>query len=47
MSYRYKLDDTRDGDLHLRLTNYEFPQDACRELRDELVAWNCRALDHD
>ena len=46
MNYRYEFDDTRDGDLRLRRTNYEILQDACRGLRDELVAWNRRALDH-
>ena len=43
MSYRYEIDDTRDGDLHLRCTTYEVLQDAYRGLRDE---WNRRALDH-
>ena len=46
MSYRYEFDDTRDGDLRLRRTNYEVLQDVYRGLRDELVAWNRRALDH-
>ena len=46
MSYRYEFDDTRDGDLRLRRTSYEVLQDAYRGLRDELVAWNRRALDH-
>ena len=46
MSYRYEFDDTRDGDLRLRRTSYELLQDAYRGLRDELEAWNRRALDH-
>ena len=46
MNYRYEFDDRRDGDLRLRRTNYETVQDAYRGLRDELVAWNRRALDH-
>ena len=46
MNYRYEFDDRRDGDLRLRRTNYETLQDAYRGLRDELVAWNHRALDH-
>ena len=46
MNFRYEFDDTRDGDLRLRRTNYETLQDAYRGLRDELVAWNHRALDH-
>ena len=46
MSYRYELDDTRDGDLRLRRTSYEILQDAYLRLRDELEAWNRRALDH-
>ena len=46
MSYRYEFDDTRDGDLRLRRTSYEDLQDAYRRLRDELEAWNRRALDH-
>ena len=46
MSYRYEFDDTRDGDLRLRRTSYEILQDAYLRLRDELEAWNRRALDH-
>ena len=46
MSYRYEFDDTRDGDLRLRRTSYEILQDAYRGLRNELAAWNRRALDH-
>lgn len=46
MNYRYEFDDTRDGDLRLRRTSYEILQDAYRRLRDELEAWNRRALDH-
>ena len=46
MSYRYEFDDTRDGDLRLRRTSYELLQDAYRGLRDELEAWNRRALEH-
>ena len=46
MSYRYEFDDTRDGDLRLRRPSYEILQDAYRRLRDELQAWNRRALDH-
>ena len=46
MSYRYEFDDTRDGDLRLCRSRYEILQDAYRGLRDELVAWNRRALEH-
>ena len=46
MSYRYEFDDTRDGDLRLRRARYAILQDAYRGLRDELEAWNRRALDH-
>ena len=46
MSYRYEFDDTCDGDLRLRRTCYEILQDAYRGLRDELDAWNRRALEH-
>ena len=46
MSYRYEFDDTHDGDLRLRRSSYETLQDAYRRLRDELEAWNRRALDH-
>ena len=46
MRYRYEFDDTRDGDLRLRRTSYEILQDAYRALRDELDAWNRRALEH-
>ena len=46
MRYRYEFDDTRDGGLRLRRTSYEILQDAYLRLRDELEAWNRRALDH-
>ena len=46
MSYRYEFDDTRDGDLRLRRASYEILQDAYRGFRDELQAWNRRALEH-
>ena len=46
MNYRYEFDDTRDGDLRLCRTSYDVLQDAYRGLREELVAWNRRALDH-
>ena len=46
MIYRYEFDDTRDGDLRLRGASYKMLQDAYRALRDELKAWNRRALDH-
>ena len=46
MSYRYEFDDTRDSNLHLPRASYELLQDAYRGLRDELHAWNRRALEH-
>ena len=46
MSYRYEFDDTWDGNLRLRRASYEYLQDAYRGLRDELEAWNRRALEH-
>ena len=44
MSYHYEFDDTYDGDLCLRRPCYETLQQAYRQLRDELDAWNQRTL---
>lgn len=46
MSYRYEFDRTGDGDLRLRRGSYEILQSAYRGLRDELEAWNSRAVEH-
>ena len=46
MSYRYEFDDTWDGNLRLRHASYEILQGAYRGLRDDLEAWNRRALEH-
>ena len=46
MSYRYEFDATYNGDLRLRRSSYPTLQPAYRLLRDELDAWNRRALDH-
>lgn len=46
IAYRYEFDTRRAGDLRLERGRYEILQDALRLLRDELEAWNRRALDH-
>lgn len=46
MSYRCEFDDTWDGNLRLRRASYESLQGVYRGLRDELEAWNRRALEH-
>ena len=46
MSYRYEFNKTHAGDLRLKRSSYETLQDGYRRLRDELSAWNRRALEH-
>ena len=45
MSYHYEFDTTYDGDFRLRRSSYEILQQAYRQLRDELEAWNRRTLE--
>lgn len=46
MTYSYEFDDKNLGDLRLRRGAYETVQGGLRLLRDELEAWNRRALEH-
>lgn len=46
MGYDYEFDDTQVGDLRLRRRDYETLQEGYRLLRENLVLWNERALQH-
>lgn len=46
MVYRYEFDGTRVGDLRLDRVDYEVYQESLRSLRDEIRAWNEKALSY-
>lgn len=46
MVYRYEFDGTRIGDLRLDRVDYEVYQESLRSLRDEIRAWNEKALSY-
>lgn len=46
MVYRYEFDGTKIGDLRLDRVDYEVYQESLRSLRDEIRAWNEKALSY-